>query len=111
MNQTMASGNMKTSKKLIGSRRRRRILYAVLFSFLLWAAYMFTEQIDHLQEQRRELSKMQAELGALQKQHSDYKGEIERLNDLEYIEQLARKEYFLSKRGEILFITPHSDSN
>ncbi len=30
----------------------------------------------------------------------------QKLNDDKYIAELARKQYFLSKEGEIIFITP-----
>jgi cell division protein DivIC len=109
MNYTGTPTNSMITKRITDSRRRRRILYIVLFCFLSWAAFTFAGQIQKLQEQRDELAKTQAELVLLQQQHTEYKTEIERLNDIEYIEQLARKEYFLSKPGDILFITPNSD--
>jgi cell division protein DivIC len=109
MNYTAAPTNSMGTKRITGSRRRRRVLYFVLFSFLSWAAFTFAGQVNELQKQRNELAKTQTELVILQQQQAKYMAEMERLNNLEYIEQLARKEYFLSKPGETLIITPNSD--
>lgn len=98
-------------KRWIGGRRRRGILYVLLTSFLVWAAMSFFGQMDHLMQQRLQLAQLESDLAVLQKQHEQQKLEIERLNDLEYIEQIARKQYFLAKPGEILFITPAHDEN
>ena len=42
----------------------------------------------------------------MQDKEIDLKEQIKRLNDKEYIEKLARSEYFLSNDGEIIFKLP-----
>lgn len=42
----------------------------------------------------------------LQDQEIELKEQIKRLNNKEYIEKLARSEYFLSNDGEIIFKLP-----
>ena len=42
----------------------------------------------------------------MQKEEEQLKEEIVKLNDDEYIAKLARKEYFLSDDGEIIFNLP-----
>lgn len=96
--------------KNIGSKRRKRLVYFLLGGFLLWATYVYIGQEQRLDVQRAELEKLQAEMTALQGEREAHLHQVQRLHDLEYIEQLARKDYFLSKPGETLFITPSQDT-
>jgi cell division protein DivIC len=109
MNYAASPSETITAKRMMASKRRRRILYVILIGFLAWSVSTFVGQIQNLQEQRKELTQLQTELVSLQRQHEEHQAEITKLDDLEYIEQIARKEYFLSKPGETLFITPKTD--
>lgn len=97
-------------KSTKGSRRRRKLLLLSLLGFLVWSGITFVGQMDHLKAQEAQLEDLQQELATLQQQNEEYQQEVIKLHDPEYIEQLARREYFLSKPGETLFITPETRS-
>ncbi|AYC30688.1 FtsB family cell division protein [Paenisporosarcina cavernae] len=50
-----------------------------------------------------------ANLDAAEEEQEMLKSQILKLNDDEYIAKLARKEYFLSEEGEIIFAIPDPD--
>lgn len=47
----------------------------------------------------------------IDKQQAMLRSEIKKLKDDDYIAKLARSEYFLSKKGEIIFNLPDSKKN
>lgn len=89
-----------------GKKRRLRILFFLIFVFTLWAAFTWHAQGGVLAEKKEELEQRQAEIKALQEKRETLEYEIKRLHDEEYIAELARKYYFLSKPGEVIFVTP-----
>lgn len=109
MNYAASSSDPIMTKRIVASKRRKRILYVVLLGFIAWAVSTFVDQIQNLQDQRQELAELQTKLVTLQQQNKENQTEIKKLSDLEYIEQIAREEYFLSKPGETLLITPNKD--
>lgn len=52
---------------------------------------------------------MEEKLAKLEKEQLILENEIAKLNDDEYIAKLARSEYFLSDKGEIIFNIPNSE--
>ena len=58
---------------------------------------------DELVQERKEKA---VTYEKLQDKEIELKEQIKRLNDKEYIEKLARSEYFLSNDGEIIFKLP-----
>ncbi|MEK4027386.1 MULTISPECIES: septum formation initiator family protein [Bacillaceae] len=65
----------------------------------------------HLEEQKLEKKKAEAALVELKQQQKQYEEELKRLEDDEYIAELARKKYFLSDDGEIIFNIPESSES
>ena len=99
----------KKKQKLI-LRRRRMFLWFVL-AFIIIAGL-----VDYQMTQKERLAEKQQQLEIAQKKKEDViekqeilKLQITRLKDDEYVAKLARKEYFLSDEGEIIFTMP-SDS-
>lgn len=98
-----------TSPKIDGTKRRLKLLLFGMLLFLAWASFTFWGQIDSLQQQRDELAKLKIQLADTQQKNKQSMLQVKRLNDLEYIEQLARKEYFFSKPGDTLInIVPNT---
>ncbi|BDG34150.1 septum formation initiator family protein [Parageobacillus sp. VR-IP] len=99
-------------KKQKASRRRR--IAVVRFTFLgivlalVSSAFVYTMQSQAKDIEAKQASKKQLEqkLDKLEKQQKQLKEEIKKLHDDEYIAELARKKYYLSKDGEIIFVTP-----
>ncbi|MFT0803841.1 septum formation initiator family protein [Bacillus swezeyi] len=91
-------------------KRKRRGLYRRLTVFgavaLLSAIVMVSSlwsqssDISAKEEKKEELLK---KLDQLETKKSNLKDEIVKLKDEDYVAELARKDYYLSKEGEIIF--------
>lgn len=87
---------------------KRRLVFFMLFAvvttgIVLAALYSQKSALKDKEAQKQELKE---QLSSLQKEEEQLKEEIVKLNDDEYIAKLARKEYFLSDDGEIIFNLP-----
>ena len=98
-------------KRKIFLRRRLAVYFVV-------AAIVFFALGDYLLHQKSRLAEKEAELLATQQTLQDAKDQqemlelqISKLEDDEYIAKLARKEYFLSEEGEIIFTIPEKSNN
>jgi cell division protein DivIC len=92
------------SPTMRGRRNRLRLLYIFLFAFMTWAGMTLWDQLGQVQAKKAELERALARLQETQEQNEQYKLEIIRLHDPEYIEQLLRRELHMTKEGETLFI-------
>lgn len=90
-------------KMIKGQIRRKRIVYLIMGSFLIWASYNWFEQSKAVQAKEEELLQLEQQLSTYQqeKEMLDYK--IQRLYDPEYLANLARSNLYMSKPGEIIF--------
>lgn len=93
--------------------KRKKLIFRRLFVFFIFAAFIsyfmistLVSQASTLDEIRAEQKKVNEELKVLKKDETVLKEEIVKLNDDEYIAKLARKDYFLSEKGEIIFTIP-----
>ncbi|MFS0673872.1 FtsB family cell division protein [Ornithinibacillus sp. 179-J 7C1 HS] len=99
-------------------KRKKQRLFRRLALFLVvvaiaagsMAVYHFQQRALHA-EKLEEYKQLQEELADLEKKEKKYKEEIQLLNDEEYILEIARTKYFLSKEGELIFKTPEEDSS
>jgi cell division protein DivIC len=66
----------------------------------------FITQSAALDKKQAEKERLEQKLAGLQKKQEILDEEIVKLNDDEYIAKLARKEYFLSEKNEIIFNLP-----
>lgn len=96
----MGQGNEQLKR---GQNRRKRIVYLIMGSFLIWAVYTWYGQKAILEKKEAELAKVEHELEQLKQERDALQYTIQRLHDPEYIANLARKYYYLSKEGEIIF--------
>ncbi|RAK16552.1 cell division protein DivIC [Anoxybacillus vitaminiphilus] len=92
-------------------RRRMAIIRFTLLSGILLAIssallYTLISQSANIEAKIEEEQKLEQQLEKLKKEEQQLKEEIKKLNDDEYIAELARKNYFLSKEGEIIFSVP-----
>lgn len=110
----LQSGYVKEQERneRIATKRKRLIIrrLAVFFLFATLISYFMistlVSQASSLEEIKEEQQQLHAELKALKKNETILKEEIVKLNDDEYIAKLARKDYFLSDKGEIIFNIP-----
>ena len=97
----------------IASARKRKLLFRRLSLFLIFATVMsylmitsFIAQSSTLDKKVAQKKQLNQELMQLKKQQEILKEDIVKLNDDDYLAKLARKEYFFSENGEIIFNIP-----
>lgn len=99
------------------ARRRKglvRRLSAVAIVFLLitiFAGLTFFQQQASISEQKKVNQEMEEELLKMEREEANLEQEIEWLHDPEYIAEIARRDFFLTKDGETLFQLPRSQQN
>lgn len=98
--------------------RHKKKLYRRLAAFIIVALMISVGLVStlfsrtaHLEEQKLTKEKAEESLAELKQQQKRYEEELKKLEDDEYIAELARKKYFLSDDGEIIFNIPESDEN
>ncbi len=97
----------------IAETRKRKLLFRRLAVFALFASIIsylmistFISQTAALEKKQADKAQLEQKLAKLQKKQEILDEEIVKLNDDEYIAKLARKEYFLSEKNEIIFNLP-----
>lgn len=100
----------KEAKKLAKMRAaRNRRLAAFFVMALLVIGFLgktLMNQNERLEEKRQILKEREEELVQAIETQELLKVQLAKLDDDEYIAKLARKEYFLSEEGEIIFTIP-----
>ncbi|MCR2823390.1 FtsB family cell division protein [Lederbergia panacisoli] len=91
-------------KKLLIRRLSIFLILTVALSYLIISTFIFRS--DVLEAKKKEEAKLEKTLAELEKKQSSLENEIVKLNDDDYIAKLARSEYFLSEKGEIIFNIP-----
>ncbi|MDF2668215.1 MAG: septum formation initiator [Paenibacillus sp.] len=104
MRQLATEPNLEQPHK--GSRRRVRLLMLTLLGFIAWAAVISWNQQGRLDAKAAQVSELDIRLTEAKQLNEEYKKEVVRLNDPEYMLQKIRKEYHYTKPGETLFFTP-----
>ncbi len=101
--ESIQQASMKRKKRLV----RRLVVFTILF-FTICGLLISTlmSRVEALEEKNTEKAKLQATLEKLEKKQTVLKEEIVKLNDDEYIAKIARRDYFLSDEGEIIFNIP-----
>ncbi len=98
---------MKVSKKQKVLFRRRMLAFSLLAGVLLYflISTIFTQD-QRIAKKEQEKEEILAELEKVKEQQEMLNLQIAKLEDDEYLAKLARKEYFLSEEGEIIFTIP-----
>lgn len=98
----MSSRTMATTTSAVtGARRRLKLLLFVMVIFMSWAAYVLYVQYGQMSDRAGDLREANKKLTDATVQSDALKQEIVRLNDREYISEIARKEQGLGYPGEI----------
>lgn len=89
---------------------RRLILFAIILVVTLGslATYHLKQRAVYA-EKNEEYTQLQEEYTSLKQKEDYFNEEIELLNDDEYILEIARTNYFFSKKGELIFKVPDKD--
>lgn len=102
-----------TQQKPTHSRKRTsrliRIFGVFLLGILAWAAVTAWNQNGKLNQNKAQLNELKAKLADVNRVNSEVTQEVGRLNDKEYIEEIARKELHMGKSGETFFGVPRTN--
>lgn len=103
----MATGTAsKEAASHTGTRRRMRLFLMVVCCFTGWAALTLWKQGDSIRQKQAELLELQEKLSEAQETNEQYKSEVTRLHDNEYIEQRVRKDFGMIRPGDTIFEGP-----
>jgi len=107
---TVDKNQTKQRQSLHKTRLIRRLsfflIFVVVISGLLISSMVTRANV--LDEKKAEKSQLEEQFTTLQENQAELKNEIEKLNDDDYIAKLARRDYFLSDNGEIIFNIPET---
>jgi len=91
---------------------RRLSAFAVLVVIVMaWITLTMFSQSNALAAKEQKKQEALEVLAEVKEEQEMLQSQIIKLNDDEYIAKLARKEYFLSEEGEIIFSIPENDKN
>ncbi|WP_169090045.1 FtsB family cell division protein [Paenibacillus sp. PL91] len=96
----MATAAVNKTQGNAGTKRRFKLWMMFIVLFMGWAAYTIFGQMQQKNATGVKLNTIQGQIEASIKETEALKRQIERLNDPEYIEQLATKEQGMVKEGE-----------
>jgi cell division protein DivIC len=104
----------KIRQQYVNKQKKRLVRrLTVFFMFVIVVSYALISSLlsrhTLLEEKLAQKEQLEKKLAALEKEEELLKEEIVKLNDDEYIAKLARREYFLSDQGEIIFNLPEKD--
>jgi len=97
----MSSRTMATTPAMTGVRRRLKLLLFVMVIFMSWAAYVLIAQQGTMGDRESNLREANKKLTDATVQSETLKKEIIKLNDKEYVSEIARKEQGMGYPGEI----------
>ena len=93
-------------------KRRRYAMYLIIAAIICFGLVEFLfGQRERLAEKESELLAAQQALDKANEQQEMLELQISKLEDDEYIAKLARKDYFLSEEGEIIFTIPEKETD
>jgi cell division protein DivIC len=99
---------LQQEKKAHTHEKKKRGLIRLLS---VLATFTLISQSVTIEAKTEEKKKVQQEIVQLKKEETLLKEEIVKLNDDDYISKLARRDYFLSEEGEIIFNLPKQDED
>lgn len=91
--------------------RKIRFYAACLLAVVLFASLYFpyTKQQESIKKAEENLQVLKDDLQQLEKETAIKEEKVRLLNDEEYIADLARRDFFMSKDGEVIYSTVKDD--
>ncbi|AWV31204.1 septum formation initiator family protein [Paenibacillus sp. FSL R7-0048] len=110
MNRFTAEEKSNPSKNSAAGAKRRRVMWILFVAvFFGWAGYTYFNQSAAITDKGEQLAKKQKTSESVTASLNQLKYEVSRLNDDEYIGQLARKWYNIYPQGETPIRTEQSE--
>ncbi len=98
---------METNKKVHNpSKKRVKYILILLIMFMVWASIIIYQQWLNIDKIKNKVTELEKNEQTVIKTRENLEKKVLLLQDYNYIAELARKYYFLSKPGEIIFISP-----
>jgi cell division protein DivIC len=89
---------------------RRLLLLGIIFGVsIAMFTSIFISQNNTLTVKQQTKEKLEEKLSTMKKEEVKLKKEVEKLNNPEYVGEIARRDYFYSKPGETIFKLPSSN--
>ncbi len=103
----MKKGKTKVSMK----KCVKRLLVFGLFSLVVITLVLLTiyKTINEINDKYKEAAELEKKIAVLTEEEEDLNGEINRLQDKDYLARYAREKYFYSKNGELIIRIPTED--
>src|SRR5699024_1211690 len=92
-------------------RRQKKLVKRIMASVLIVTLVLGGLEVYHIKQRsleadiKTEYSELKTEMAKLEKEEKNLTEEISLLNNDEYVLELARTNYFLSKEDELIFLT------
>jgi cell division protein DivIC len=83
--------------------RRLAVFLVFALTVVVSLSITFYKQEAAIKAKKQEMKQLQKELTALKTDEKRLKDEIKKLKDDDYIAKIARRDYFFSKPGEVIF--------
>ena len=99
------------SKKRRGLLRRLSVLAVIALALGCIGFVTLYAQAGALEEKKQEKVVLEEQLQQLQMEEQRLHHDIKNYNDLDYIAEIARRDYYLSKPGETLFKLPEPSTD
>ena len=111
---SLETNYMKQQEQSLKKQARRKKLFVrhmtIFVVLTLTLSYLSISTLisrnSLLQAKEKEKAKLVKQLSALEQEQASLENEVVKLHDKEYINKLARSEYFLSDDGDIIFNIP-----
>ncbi|WP_280772187.1 FtsB family cell division protein [Salipaludibacillus daqingensis] len=100
-----------TKRRRKGLLRRLSMFASCAILFLSIAGFTLYQQQTSIENQKIQTQQLEEELAYMKHEESRLKQEVDWLHDDEYIAELARRDFFLTKPGETLFQLPRPGNN
>lgn len=91
--------------------RKIRLSCVFVVAIVLFVSLFFPymKQRENVEKAQKDLEQLESDLKALEKEIALKEEQVRRLNDDEYIADLARRDFFMSKDGEVIYSTVKRD--
>lgn len=96
-------------KRKKGLWRRLSVFFVLLIGGVFMVVSTLTSQASVIEDKKAEKQEVNQKLAEVKDEKQKLKLEVQKLNDIDYIGEIARKEYFFSRPGETIFKLPTNE--
>jgi cell division protein DivIC len=98
-------------KRRRGLARRLAVFFILVGIGAVTMTSYVTSQQETISQKQQKQAEYEQKLSHMKKTEHTLKGEVEKLNDLDYIGKIARRDLFMTKKGEVIFTPAGDDQN